>query len=263
MPTPIEQAAGLIRDSESATALTGAGLSVGAGIPPFRGPESEGLWVDLEAMKWAYIDAFKADPEGWYTNFFWPFYNFRQDRIREGMAPSAGHYALKDMVVASALDGILTQNIDGFDRLAGTPEAKLFELHGSDRSLACLDEQCGYTLPMEDWLLANEPGAIPRCQRDDRVLKPDVLLFNEDAWPELLHRYEGGLQVMHAAQTLLLVGTSMAIGEIDFWVSNYARLGGDIVVVDPYETPADDYARLVVRDEADTALPAIRDLVLA
>ena len=39
----IERAAALLRDARCTVALTGAGLSVESGIPPFRGPG--GLWT--------------------------------------------------------------------------------------------------------------------------------------------------------------------------------------------------------------------------
>ena len=43
-----------------AVALTGAGISIDSGIPPFRG--KGGLWERFDPMEIAHIDAFLRDP---------------------------------------------------------------------------------------------------------------------------------------------------------------------------------------------------------
>ena len=61
----------LLRDSERAVVLTGAGVSVPSGIPDFRTP-GKGLWEKVDPMEVAHINAFRSDPDR-----FWSFYSQR------------------------------------------------------------------------------------------------------------------------------------------------------------------------------------------
>ena len=56
----IKQAAEMLLKTHRAVALTGAGISIESGIPPFRGPG--GLWEKIDPMEVAHIDAFRCNP---------------------------------------------------------------------------------------------------------------------------------------------------------------------------------------------------------
>jgi NAD-dependent SIR2 family protein deacetylase len=56
----IQNAAAALAAAERIVALTGAGISVESGIPPFRG--KGGLWEKIDPMEYAHIDAFMNDP---------------------------------------------------------------------------------------------------------------------------------------------------------------------------------------------------------
>ena len=56
----IHKAARDLADAKNVVALTGAGISVESGIPPFRG--KGGLWEKFDPMEYAHIDAFIKDP---------------------------------------------------------------------------------------------------------------------------------------------------------------------------------------------------------
>ena len=69
--TGAQQVGDLLRESERAVVLTGAGISVPSGIPDFRSPGT-GLWENVDPMEVAHIDAFRRDPAK-----FWSFYRPR------------------------------------------------------------------------------------------------------------------------------------------------------------------------------------------
>ena len=56
----IKRAAQDLAKAKNVVALTGAGISVESGIPPFRG--KGGLWEKIDPMEYAHIDAFLQDP---------------------------------------------------------------------------------------------------------------------------------------------------------------------------------------------------------
>jgi NAD-dependent deacetylase len=253
------EVAKLLTESDNTVLLTGAGVSRASGLPVFRG--AGGLWGDEESGRWAYRDNFDADPADWYEAF-WKFYN-----MRRGLEPSAGHVAIRDMVEASVIDMLVTQNVDGFDRMAGTPEEKMLEIHGHDRSLSCanMEEQgCDYNVSMGDWLEANDQSVLPRCPEDGDVLKPDIMLINDWHTPEHVWTpYDRAGKVLAGADTLVVAGSSLPIRP---WYEAAIRAGQDedrsLVVINPQATRADYYAQMIVRGMAEEALPALRDLTV-
>ena len=60
MEHQIQKAASDLAAAKQVVALTGAGISVESGIPPFRG--KGGVWEKIDPMEFASIDAFKRDP---------------------------------------------------------------------------------------------------------------------------------------------------------------------------------------------------------
>lgn len=253
------EVANLLLESETTVALTGAGISKASGMPTFRG--EDGLWDDEDSSQWAYRHFFDLDPAAWYEGF-WQFYN-----MHRGLAPSAAHYALRDMVEASVIDTVVTQNVDSFDLMAGTPESKLLEVHGHDRSLSCVDwqeQRCRYTVATEEWLLANNQSILPLCPYDGDPLKPDIILLNDTFVPDHVAKaYQEAPKTIKAATTLVVVGTSL---EILPWYEAACDFSADedksLVVINPDPTPADRLARLVIHSPAEEVLPEIRDLVV-
>ena len=130
-------------------ALTGAGISVPSGIPDFRSPGT-GLWANVDPMEVAHIDAFRRDPER-----FWSFYGQRFQTL-EDKQPNRAHEALVELERAGLLDAVITQNIDRLHERAGTRE--LVEVHGSIAHSSCLG--CGPRYELAD--VRARPGGGPR-----------------------------------------------------------------------------------------------------
>ena len=130
--TGAEQVAGLLREAERAVVLTGAGISVPSGIPDFRSPGT-GLWENVDPMEVAHIDAWRRDPDR-----FWSFYGQRFASLVD-KAPNDAHLAVAELERRGVVRAVITQNIDRLHRLAGTE--RLIEVHGSIDQSVCM--QCG------------------------------------------------------------------------------------------------------------------------
>src|SRR2546421_1263762 len=165
----VARLAALVREANSAVALTGAGISVPSGIPDFRSPGT-GIWEKVDPMEVAHIDAFRSDPAQ-----FWSFYGQRFASLRD-KRPNGAHEALVELERRGILEAVITQNIDRLHRRAGTEE--LIEVHGTIATSSCLD--CGARFELDDvrTRLSADADGVPRCECGE-ALKPDVVLFGE------------------------------------------------------------------------------------
>ena len=135
----IARAAGMLRGARGTVALTGAGLSVESGIPPFRGPG--GLWTKYGEPPMDGYQRFLRDPAQAWRERLNPTEGWARG-LRETLAaarPNAGHRALAALEERGLLACVITQNIDDLHRQAGS--RALLEIHGNHRWLRCIECQ--------------------------------------------------------------------------------------------------------------------------
>jgi NAD-dependent deacetylase len=185
-------AAALLKTARKAMALTGAGISVGSGIPDFRSPG--GLWSVFSPEEYASIEVFRRDPAK-----AWELFKALGKVLMDKQA-NAAHLALAELERQGWLQGTVTQNIDGLHQRAGSH--LVFEIHGNYQHLHCL--QCGETAPFAPGHLRGD--GIPHCTACGFSLKPDIVLFGEAV---------RDLDAIHAAivdcDLLLVIGTSAQV----------------------------------------------------
>jgi NAD-dependent deacetylase len=184
-----------IRGAARAVALTGAGISTAAGIADFRGPQ--GIYVTRAYPEDVFdIDVFLADPEGFYT-FARDFLELRQ-RIR----PTFAHEFLAQLERDGHLSGVVTQNIDGLHRLAGSRE--VVEVHGGFERAVCV--ACEDSFASREIEAEVAAGTIPRCRRCGGLVKPDIVFFGEAV--KGMDRAE---QLVRGCDLLLVIGSSLTV----------------------------------------------------
>jgi NAD-dependent deacetylase len=172
--------------------LTGAGISVESGIPTFRGPE--GLWRTFLPEDLATPQAFARDPQ-----LVWEWYDWRRGKITQAR-PNPGHEALVRLESLVPEFLLLTQNVDGLHRLAGS--RRLLKIHGSIWEVRCL--ACGAV--RED---RRVPLPLPpQCDACGGLLRPNVVWFGEALDPYILPQAEAALT---RCQVVLVVGTSAVV----------------------------------------------------
>src|SRR5690242_5251714 len=130
----IRQAAEMMLAAGYVIALTGAGMSVESGIPPFRGPG--GLWTKYGEPPMNGFQRFMADPKkAWEERL-----SKRNDELFKPLTvakPNAGHIAFAELERLGVLRFMITQNIDDLHRQAG--QKALAEIHGNWTLIRCLD----------------------------------------------------------------------------------------------------------------------------
>jgi len=229
----------LLGTSERVVALTGAGVSVPSGIPDFRTPGT-GLWANVDPMEVAHIDVFRRDPAR-----FWAFYGHRFTALRDKQ-PNGAHHALAALERRGLVEAIVTQNIDGLHRAAGTRD--LIEVHGTIGTSSC--PACGASHPLDDvrTRLAEAADGVPRCDCG-APLKPDVVLFGE-LLPERALVQATALAA--SADLLLCVGSSLEVYPVAQLPRMTLDAGGEVALVTMGPTPYD--AEAVVRLGGDVEL---------
>jgi NAD-dependent deacetylase len=191
MASVYRQVAELIRGRQPCIALTGAGISAESGIPTFR--SKGGLWDRFDPTVYASIEAFRQDPS--------KYWSIRGEFIRnyDAYNPNPGHRALAEMERLGLLRHVITQNIDGLHRKAGS--CSVTEIHGSLREIFCIS--CG-----KEYRAPHVPhGTPPRC-RCGGVLKPNTVLFGEPLPPGAL---EMAWREASTCQVMLVIGTSAVV----------------------------------------------------
>ncbi len=236
---------GLGRDTY-VTVLTGAGVSAESGVPTFRG--EEGLWKNYRAEDLATPQAFADDPR-----LVWEWYDWRRGVIA-GKRPNPAHYAITDLENLFEKFLLITQNVDGLHRRAGT--RRLVELHGYIFGMRCVRE--GKVEENLDVPLASIP---PMCGCG-ALLRPDVVWFGEALPAQAL---EAALRASRECDLMLVVGTSAVVQPAASMPLLARRAGALVVEINPDPTPLSPHVDLVLQGKAGELLPEVvglmRDLI--
>jgi NAD-dependent deacetylase len=242
--TGAEQVADLLRKADRAVVLTGAGISVPSGIPDFRTPGT-GLWENVDPMEVAHIDAWRRDPDK-----FWSFYGQRFASLTD-KEPNEAHLAVAELERRGLVRAVITQNIDRLHRLAGTE--RLIEVHGSiDRSV-CME--CGGKVPIDRVvkLLASGDGA-PECEACIAPLKPDVVLFGELLPERALAEAQ---ELAMNADLMICLGSSLEVYPVAGLPAITHGGGGRLALITQGPTPYDRDADVKLDGDVVTELRAV------
>ncbi|WP_019549689.1 SIR2 family NAD-dependent protein deacylase [Streptomyces sulphureus] len=229
--------------------LSGAGISTDSGIPDYRGPR--GLWrEDPEAEKLVTYTYYMSDPQirrrSWQMRRTSPTWEAR---------PNAAHEAVARLERSGVPMRVITQNVDGLHQLAGVPEEKVLELHGSSRSVVCTG--CGAASSMAAALRRVEAGEEdPACEVCGGILKSATVMFGEQLDPRVL---SAAVAVAKACDVLVAVGTSLQVQPAASLASLAAEHGARLVIVNASPTPYDALADEVVREPIGEVLPPLLD----
>ena len=237
----------VLRQATSAIALTGAGISTESGIPDFRGPG--GLWSDPELVRLAQVSTFRREPAA-----VWAFYAARFEGLAAAR-PNAGHGALARLQDAGRLDALVTQNIDGLHRAAGS---RPIEVHGSLALAVCTS--CGRELPTPEALRRREAAGdgVPRCDCGG-VLKPGVVMFGELVPAGAI---DAAFTAAESCDLLLAAGSSLEVHPVAGLLEVAKASGAAIAILNREPTPYDRIADAVDRRPLGESLPALAEAVL-
>jgi NAD-dependent deacetylase len=233
--------------------LTGAGISTDSGIPDFRGPH--GIWTkNPAAERLSTYQVYMTDPEvrrrSWQARLVHPAWTAE---------PNAAHRALARLAGSPIDTQVITQNIDGLHQRAGTPPARVIELHGTMLDVVCTG--CGDRTAMADALdrvRAGEPD--PPCPRCGGILKSATVMFGQALFPGV---FERAAIAAAGCDLLLAIGSTLTVQPAASLCSIATDAGAALIIVNRDPTPYDGAATAVIRDQIGQAVPRLADQLLS
>lgn len=229
----------MLRHAQSVAVLTGSGISAESGVPTFRGAQT-GLWARYDPIDLATPEAFARDPR-----LVWEWYAWRRGLV-EGAAPNSGHDALAELERHVPEFVLITQNVDGLHRRAGSQ--RIIELHGNIMRSKCSLEAV-ILEPGEDD--ADVPPSCPRCGAS---LRPDVVWFGEMLPQEAL---EEAFESAQNCDLFFSIGTSSLVQPAASLPFEALRSAVAVVEINLDETPLSRHAEYALRGRAGEVLPAL------
>lgn len=165
--------------------------------------------------------------------------------------PNAGHEAIAELQKHKPECWVLTQNIDGFHRQAGSPAERLIEIHGELAPLYC--QSCGAESGgLEEHLHGQLP---PRCAACGGVLRPPVVLFEEMLPEEAIDTLYRELR--KGFDAVLVVGTTASFPYIVEPVLRTRQAGGFTAEVNPGVTELSERVDVKMTGRALDIMPQV------
>jgi NAD-dependent SIR2 family protein deacetylase len=262
LPAPTTDLTGVVEAVRAGrvAVLSGAGLSTESGVPDYRG-EHGTLRRHTPMTYQEFTESEQARRRYWArSQVGW--------RAMTRALPNAGHRAVAALGAAGHVTGVITQNVDGLQQAAGARD--VVELHGGLNRVVCLNcRQVTGRAALDLRLRHANPGFEEAAERhraarinpdgdvdlpeeavaDFRVvacaacgtgvLKPDVVFFGENVPPE---RVAACKDLVDAAATLLVLGSSLTVMSGLRFVRRAARSGKRVLIVNQGETRGDQWA---------------------
>jgi len=255
LDTDLARAAALVAEADHAIALTGAGLSVESGIPPFRGPN--GIWTRYGEPPMDGYQRFLRDPgKAWQERL-----NPSEEWVRvlgeavRAAEPNAGHRALCELERRGRLASLITQNIDDLHRRAGHSE--LLEIHGNHRLLRCIG--CNQRFDPDAGLV--DPEKLPpHCPHCGGLVKGDVVQFGEPIPHDVLKRC---FEEVERADCMIVAGTSATVYPAAEFPFEVLRRGGSVIEINLDASALTDASTVSLRGPGGEVLPRLAAAVLA
>ncbi|MGI9199990.1 MAG: NAD-dependent protein deacetylase [Woeseiaceae bacterium] len=255
-----------LESTPSLTVLTGAGVSTGSGIPDYR--DSDGNSKVKTPIQFPEFVGSERSRQRYWARSFVGWQRFSK------AAPNRAHRALVNMEADGRIDTLITQNVDGLHREAGSQN--LIDLHGDLAVVVCL--QCDHRLARSDYqqqlqeanehwhttVFAIKPDGdaelaetnlaafkVPRCDDCGGVLKPDVVLFGENVPRDRVAEASASVE---RSDGLLILGSSLMVFSGFRFARQAHALGKPIAIVNQGKTRADDLATVKVTGDCAEAL---------
>jgi len=240
-----------LRAAQTILVFCGAGVSTASGIPDFRGPN--GVWTRRRPVHYAeFLASHEARVEYW-------DYKLESWNVYQRARPNAVHGAIVALEGAGKIAAVVTQNVDGLHRRAGTSPAMLVELHGTDLLVEC--QSCHATSEPAAHFASFQATRRPPMCGCGGVLKSATVSFGQSLRAADLERAAAAAL---KADLVLALGSTLSVYPAASIPLMAAERGTPYVVVNRGMTEHDDHPAVTLRLDGDVTeiVPAAIDEAL-
>jgi NAD-dependent deacetylase len=229
----LEEFAKRLSASRAIVFFTGAGISTESGVPDFRSPG--GVWTKYQPVLFHdFLSSESARVQHWRLKK-------ATYELFKTVKPNLSHYAIRDFESRGQLLGLITQNIDGLHKIAGTSGEKLVELHGTDRLVTCLN--CGKEYqPVEVYEDLPEEFTAPTCKECGGFLKSANISFGQSMPIVAMQRAQSWSE---HAEIFVVIGSSLQVQPAASFPVIAKKAGALLAIVNRDPTPLDHIADFV------------------
>ena len=242
----VEQVAALLAQAGSVLFITGAGLSADSGLPTYRG--IGGLYGGGATVEGYPIETvLSGEMLAARPDLTWRYLLALEARCRDAR-PNRGHEILAKIEERLTRVVVLTQNVDGFHRAAGSK--RVIEIHGDLHELRCT--ACTWRARVETFAGITGPPGCPAC---GALVRPDVVLFGEPLPDEAFAQLEG--ELARGFDLVFSIGTSAQFPYIARPVLLARQDGVPTIEINPDTTELSDIVDMRLPSGAKHALRAV------
>jgi NAD-dependent deacetylase len=242
----IAQIVALLKKSKSILFITGAGVSADSGLPTYRGigglynakVTEEGIPIEMALAG----ETLEKHPE-----ITWKYLAQIENNLRNALY-NRGHEVIAEMERHFQRVWVLTQNIDGFHRAAGSKN--VIDIHGDMHKLLCA--KCGWRKTIKDFSQIEIPPKCPECKATAR---PDVVFFGEKLPEEKLAALYRELK--QGFDIYFSIGTTSVFPYIQQPILHAKSCGRHTVEINPADTEISDIVDIKLGMRAAKALDMI------
>lgn len=254
----MDELAEFLSNARALVVLTGAGVSTESGIPDFRSPG--GLWTKYDPRDMTfqrYVESAEVRALSW---------AMRREFFATNPQPNDAHRAIAELERAGRSVGVITQNIDGLHRQAGS--TNVVEIHGTAARVMCIGHRPLYGEPQgcgweaqTSWAfkLLEAGNDDPDCPHCGGLVKSATISFGQAMDPRSMHHAE---RMLNEADAMLVVGSSLQVYPVAAFPQEAVQAGMPLAIVNREPTPLDRLARVVVHDTAGPVLAAATKTVV-
>jgi len=241
----IQKIAKKLKESSSILFITGAGLSADSGLPTYRG--IGGIYNDNNTEDgYSIEEALSGKMLQQHPEITWKYLAQVEQAGREASF-NIGHEIITKFESLLPRVWILTQNIDGFHRAAGSKN--IIDIHGDIHFLECT--QCNDKFEIKNFLGFEMP---PLCKKCDGNIRPQVVLFGEMLPTDKLSLYQQQLE--QGFDIIFSIGTTSVFPYISapIYQANHNTL---TIEINPSQTEVSSVVKIKINEKAKDFLPQL------